>query len=69
MRGKFSVREALLPSYLILGETEEALAMLDELLSQPSNVHAAEIRIDPYWRSFNGDPRFEAILAKAKSVD
>ena len=67
-RNKADFEEDLLPSYLALGETEQALDILDDLLSGPGEVHAQEIRIDPWWRPFHGDSRFEAILAKAKPV-
>lgn len=59
----------LLPSYLVSGETESALELLDELLSHPGDVHAQQIRVDPFWLSFHGDARFEAILANAAPVE
>jgi TolB-like protein/Tfp pilus assembly protein PilF len=67
--GRDRIEAELLPSYLALSETEKALEILDELLSRPGDIHAQEIRIDPWWRSFHGDPRFELILAKAAPVE
>jgi TolB-like protein/tetratricopeptide (TPR) repeat protein len=50
--------------YVLLGETEKALAELDFLLSRPGWISVPWLRADPRWRPLLGDPKFEALAAK-----
>lgn len=53
---------------LLLGEVDEALVHLCDLLRHPWDVSANELRFDPIWRRLAGDARFEAIVALANPV-
>ncbi len=50
--------------YTILGDNEEALEQLENLLANPSYVSAPLIRMDPRWDRLADDPRFQALLEK-----
>ncbi len=50
--------------YVLLGETDKALAELEFLLSRPGWISVPWIRADPRWRPLLGDPRFVALAAK-----
>lgn len=56
--------------HLVLGESERALALLDQALSVPSFfLFANELRLEPWWTPLRDDPRFQAALAKAAPRD
>lgn len=50
--------------FALFGEDEEALKQLEVVLSGPSYNSAAMVRVNPVWRRFHGNARFEALLAK-----
>jgi TolB-like protein/Flp pilus assembly protein TadD len=50
--------------YASIGDAEKSVEQLEILLSYPSWVSAPFLRMDPRWRSLQGDPVFEALLAK-----
>jgi len=50
--------------YALLGDTGDAVAQLEILLSRPGWMSAPYIRMDPRWQSLRGRPAFEALLAK-----
>jgi tetratricopeptide (TPR) repeat protein len=47
-----------------LGETDAALAELEQLLARPSMLSVYELRLNPLWDPIRNDPRFQALLAK-----
>jgi tetratricopeptide (TPR) repeat protein len=53
--------------YVLLGDPEKAVEQLEILLSHPGWVSEPWIRMDPRWRSLQGNPLFEALLAKYKA--
>ncbi len=53
---------------LICQHRDKALALLRELLAQPSQTTPREIRFDPIWSRLKDDPRFEEILRAAKPL-
>jgi len=50
--------------YTLLGEPQKAVEQLELLLSHPGWVSVPWLRMDPRWRSLQGNPLFEALLAK-----
>src|SRR5262249_17716723 len=55
---------ALAQIYAWTGEFDEAFRLLDHLLSVPSGLTAAILKIDPAWDSLRKDPRFQALIDK-----
>jgi serine/threonine-protein kinase len=49
--------------YLLAGERERALDMLDGLLARPYFLSPGWLRIDPTFASLEGNPRFEKLAA------
>ena len=41
----------------------DAVSGLETLLKQPAGPTPAQLRLDPVWDSFRGDPRFEKLAA------
>jgi TolB-like protein len=50
--------------YLIVGEYDKAIELTDGLLTRPSQVTVANVRISPIWDPVRQDPRFVAMLKK-----
>jgi TolB-like protein/tetratricopeptide (TPR) repeat protein len=50
--------------YAMIGEPEKAVEQLELLLSQPSWISVPWLRADPRFLLLQGDPAFEALLAK-----
>jgi serine/threonine-protein kinase len=61
--GPFQVIE-LAKIYSRVGEHEEALRLIDELLSIPCDLSVGMLRLDPVWDPVRDDPRFQALLEK-----
>jgi len=60
-RGTYRLRDLALV-YAMTGRQDEALEILERLLSMPSDLSVWDLRLDPYWDDLRGDPRFEALL-------
>ncbi len=58
------MKQALAEVYALTGENPKAIALLDELLSQPSNVTVAGLKVDPAMDRLRDDPEFQKLLAK-----
>ncbi|MFN0150165.1 MAG: protein kinase domain-containing protein [bacterium] len=52
--------------YALTGETQLALAQLEELAQLPTETMFA-LRLDPRWESLRGEPRFQRLLEKLPS--
>jgi len=50
--------------YTRVGEHENALDLLDELLSIPCDLSVGLLRLDPVWDPLRDHPRFQALLEK-----
>jgi serine/threonine-protein kinase len=56
--------QTLAEIYMIVGEYDQALPLIDGLLSRPSQVTVAQLKINPLWDHVRQDPRFVAMLKK-----
>jgi DNA-binding SARP family transcriptional activator/TolB-like protein len=52
--------------HLALGDRARALVFVSAMLAKPYWASRATVRIDPAWRSLQGDPRFERLIAGAE---
>ncbi len=51
-------------TYARVGEYDKALDLIDTLLSIPSSVTVAKLRLDPYYDPLRDRPRFQALFEK-----
>ncbi len=51
-----------------VGDPRAAIARLEHLLSLPSWITPAWLRMDPAWALLRGDPRFEAMLRRHEAT-
>ncbi len=51
--------------YLVAGQPEQSLDVLERLLKIPFYMSPAWLRIDPTWAALRGNPRFERLIAGA----
>lgn len=56
--------ETLAEVYALTGEQAQAIALLDGLLSRPSNLTVALLKVDFTWESLRSDPAFQKMLEK-----
>jgi TolB-like protein/Flp pilus assembly protein TadD len=55
---------ALAEIYAWVGEHEEAVRLLDHLLTVPSGLTVSTLKLDPTWDPLRKDPRFQALIDK-----
>ena len=58
------LKKALAEVYILTGETGRAIALLDELLTQPSDVTVETLKLDLVARRLRDNPEFQQLLAK-----
>lgn len=56
--------QALAEIYVVVGEYDKALTLVDGLLSRPSQVTVAQLKINPICDPIRQDPRFIALIKK-----
>ena len=61
------LQHQLVRIYMVLGEREKALDLLEPLLRIPYYVSPGWLAIDPNFAPLKGHPRFEKLLAGLKS--
>jgi tetratricopeptide (TPR) repeat protein len=55
--------------YTIVGDNNSALEQLEYLLSNPSWISPAFLRMDPRWNALRDDPRFQSLLEEFDEDD
>jgi TolB-like protein/Tfp pilus assembly protein PilF len=55
--------EDLARIYVMVGKYEDAIDILEQLLSRPSELSVARLRLDPVWEPLGKHPRFQRLLA------
>jgi serine/threonine-protein kinase len=55
---------ALAQIYAWVGENDEALRLLDHLLTVPNGLTVWNLKLDPTWDPLRGDSRFQALIDK-----
>jgi tetratricopeptide (TPR) repeat protein len=58
------IRKVLAEAFVMAGDHESALEVLERLLADPSAVSVGLLRVDPIWDPLRTDPRFQALLEK-----
>jgi tetratricopeptide (TPR) repeat protein len=58
------IAQAVAEVYAVTGENAKALEVLNELLSRPSDVTTAVLKIDPALDRLREDPGFQVLIAK-----
>jgi eukaryotic-like serine/threonine-protein kinase len=56
--------EALARIYTMVGEYDEAISLLEDLMSKPAIFGIGALRLDPAWKPLRNNPRFQALLRK-----
>ena len=56
--------QTLAEIYIIVGEYDKALEIIDGLLTRPTQVTVAQLKMSPLWDHVRQNPRFIAILQK-----
>ena len=56
--------QALAEIYVVVGEYDKALTLVDGLLSRPSQVTVAQLKMNPICDPLRQDPRFIALIKK-----
>ena len=65
-RGAYRL-EDLAHVYAVIGEADEAVAILNRLLAVPSEASPALFAVDPTWRALRGHEGFERITRDVPS--
>jgi serine/threonine-protein kinase len=60
------IQHQLARIYLLLGENEKALDLLEPLLTRPYYLSPGWLRIDPTFAPLKGNPRFEKLIAAGR---
>jgi tetratricopeptide (TPR) repeat protein len=63
LRGAYRVWD-LAKIYTMVGESEKALDLLQQILSMPSDFSIAWVRGDPAWAPLRNNPRFKKLTAE-----
>jgi serine/threonine-protein kinase len=56
--------QTLAEVYVIVGEHEKAIDLLEGLLSRPSSITVAILKVIPIWDPLRNNPRFIELLKK-----
>jgi hypothetical protein len=61
-----SQRQYLAMTYMLVGRKAEAITTLRGLLAVPGTMTAAQLRLDPTYRSLRGEPAFQQLVASGR---
>jgi serine/threonine protein kinase/tetratricopeptide (TPR) repeat protein len=61
---RFARIEDLAHIYAMVGESDEAIRLLEYLMSIPGDLGIGALRLDPAWKPLRNNPRFQALLHK-----
>lgn len=50
--------------YLMCGDHETALALLEHSVQTPAGITMSELRVDPIWDALRQEPRFQKLTAE-----
>ncbi|MBA2627249.1 MAG: tetratricopeptide repeat protein, partial [Gemmatimonadales bacterium] len=56
------IRRWLAVTYMLVGRTGDAVAVLRDMLHRPGGVGAGELRYDPTWDALRSDPGFQQLI-------
>lgn len=56
----------LLRTYVLTNRFDEAMAMMEEMLSRPSVFGLGDLKLDPLYDPLREDPRYEGLIRKAE---
>jgi len=56
--------EAMARIYTMVGEYDEAIGLLEKLMSYPAALGIGALRLDPAWKPLRNNPKFQALLHK-----
>jgi TolB-like protein/Flp pilus assembly protein TadD/predicted Ser/Thr protein kinase len=56
--------EALAQIYVMAGEEDHAIDLLEQLMSMPSTLGVVALKLDPAWKPLQGHPRFQNLIRK-----
>jgi serine/threonine protein kinase/tetratricopeptide (TPR) repeat protein len=65
LRGSYRATELAL-IYVMVGEHDAALALLEDLLSRPTDLTVSILRLDPAWAPLRSNPRFQKLVGEKK---
>ena len=57
------VLEGLAQVYTWSDEPDQAIELLQKLVSMPSYINYARLKFNPLWKPLRGNPQFEQIVA------
>ena len=57
------VLEGLAQVYTWTGDRDRAIELVQKLVTMPSYINYARLKLHPLWSPLRGDPRFEKIVA------
>jgi hypothetical protein len=63
-RNYFDSMQMLAVSFALIGETDRACQLIDQILASPSGITCGGILFDYSFESLHGEPAFEAVIRK-----
>jgi serine/threonine-protein kinase len=55
---------ALAQIYAWTGDKDQALELIEKLLTTPNGLTAPMLKLDPAWDPLREDPRFQALISR-----